>query len=173
MRSPKQLILIFTAFVILSVGCEDQYGGYSDWAKQNTSYFNSMKDSTGFVNYIIPNSGGLSYYYKVLKQGNTDSLSPSPTAYVKVNYRGALITGTVFDQTYSKKSVLNDSTAKPVSFNLQSLIIGWQLNLIQMKPGEIRTIVLPQELGYGSYTMSVIPPYSTLRFDIQLISSKN
>lgn len=143
---------------------------YTTWKNQNTAYFNSMKDSTGFVSYIVPNSGGLSYYYKILKQGNPDSISPSLSGLVKVNYRGALITGSVFDQTYKGNILQNDSTAKPYSFYLSALIVGWQLNLLQMKPGEIRRIVLPQELGYGSYYMTPITPYSTLLFDIQLIS---
>ena len=163
-------VLTFVVFVVVACNTDNPADVYSDWIKQNTTYFNNMKDSTGFVNYIIPNSGGLSYYYKILKPGNPDSISPLPTSYIKVNYRGQIITGKTFDSTYSGNSPLNDSTATPLIFSLQGLMAGWVFNLVQMKPGEIRTVVLPMELGYGSDDMGPIPPFSTLRFDIQLIS---
>jgi FKBP-type peptidyl-prolyl cis-trans isomerase FklB len=39
-----------------------------------------------------------------------------------------------------------------------------------MKVGEIRTIVLPYYLAYGTMGAGSILPYSTLLFDMQLIS---
>ncbi len=166
-------VLTFVFVVVVACNSNDPAVIYSDWIKQNTAYFNNMKDSAGFVNYVIPNSGGLSYYYKILKPGNPDSISPIPASVVKVNYCGKLINGKTFDSTYSGNSPLNNSTASPLVFSLQGTIVGWELNLIQMKPGEIRTVVLPMELCYGPYPMGSILPYSTLRFDIQLISFEN
>ena len=113
--------------------------------------------------------GGSSFYYKITTQGNQNSGSPTSTDSVKVNYRGRLINGSVFDQNYLGS--LPNSSAKPITFKLSKLIGGWQENLIHMKAGEVRTIILPYELGYGVYGAgSSVPPFSTLIFDIQLIT---
>jgi len=134
-----------------------------------------MKDSIGYTqDTVVTIAGNVFYYYKITTRGNLSSSSPSHNAKVTVNYRGSLITGKVFDNTYSGNNPANDSTAKPVSFYTNQLITGWAANLEQMKAGEIRTVILPHELGYGIYGMNpVIPPYTTLKFDIQLISFSN
>ncbi len=127
-----------------------------------------MKDSTEYLQIRIPIAkGGSRFYYKIKSQGNSSN-SPLTTDSVTVNYRGKMIDGTIFDQTYS--TLLPDATSKSIKFKATNLIQGWTENLTKMKAGEIRTIVIPQELGYSVYGKGPIPPYSTLVFDIQLIS---
>jgi len=173
MKSNKLMILTISLFLILSYSCnkeDDTSEVIAKWKTQNETYFTNMKDSAGYVLYEIPSApAGYSYYYKITTAGNQSSGSPLSTDSVYVNYRGRTVDGVVFDQTYAGKTPVGDINATPRKFKLNQLITGWTYNLMQMKVGEIRTIVLPQQLGYGARSSM---PYSTLIFDIQLISYK-
>ena len=167
-------ILSLTAVLVLITSCSsnDPAGTYADWKIKNDTYFTNYKDSTGYVLYTIPaSSGGGSFYYKVSVAGDPGSVSPTVDEQVLVNYRGKMISGVVFDQTYQGKILQGDTTAVPRLFYPKQLIRGWMENLKQMKTGEVRTIVLPQELGYGSVGVShMISPYSTTIWVVQLVS---
>lgn len=161
---------------ISTVACKspnDTEVRYADWNIINKDYFKNMKDSSDYVLYQLPpDRSGHSFYYKILSQGTQSHGDLSDTSWVSINFRGKLITGFVFDQTYQENSVLNDTSAKPQSFQLNLLINGFVENLRLMKTGEIRRIVLPQELGYGNYLNSTaIPPYSVTIWDLQLLST--
>jgi len=165
-------ILSFIGLTMLITSCisgNNSTTDFAEWKTSNDSYFTNMKDSTGYVLYNIPDSsGGYSYYYKVTTPGDQSSVSPLSTDQVTVNYRGKLINGYVFDQTYTG-SVISTGTT-PSTFYPKSLIPGWTQNLMQMKVGEIRTFVLPQELAYGTAGSGAIYPYSTTIWVVQLVS---
>ncbi|MEL6134195.1 MAG: FKBP-type peptidyl-prolyl cis-trans isomerase [Bacteroidota bacterium] len=88
---------------------------------------------------------------------------PKPGSHVIINYRGTLLDGTVFDESFSKKGIQD--------FSLGSLIRGWQIGLTQVPTGSKVKLIVPPELGYGSQSRSNIPANSTLIFDIELVSS--
>ena len=163
----KTLTLI--VYIVFIASCEDQSTVLLKWRADNEKYFNNMKDSTSWSYYTIPNSSD-SYYYKIKTPGNQASNSPLASDVVKVNYKGTLINGVIFDKTYVGLSAADDSAATPCSFYVNYLIPGFIDNLKHMKIGEIRTLVLPQQLGYGATGAGAIPPYSVTMFDIELIS---
>lgn len=99
--------------------------------------------------------------YKVLTEGK--GATPSATDVVKVNYKGMLIDGTVFDE----------SKGQPVEFPVNGVIKGWTEMLQLMKAGEKVRVVIPQELAYGArYQGDKIPPFSTLVFEVELLEVK-
>ncbi len=99
-----------------------------------------------------------------VKEGEGDSCPIGAT--VKVHYTGWLTDGTEFDS--SKKSGRN-----PVEFPLALLVKGWQEGVPGMKPGGIRRLYVPAELGYGAKGAGgQIPPDATLVFVIELIDAK-
>lgn len=59
----------------------------------------------------------------------------------------------------------------PFSFVLGSdeVIIGLNDGVLGMKKGEVRTIIIPPELGFGSVENGPIPANSTLVFTVELI----
>jgi FKBP-type peptidyl-prolyl cis-trans isomerase len=143
------------------------------WKLFNDSSFVSMKDSVTYTRYNIPTvRGGGSFYFKISTPGDSTSTSPLIGDTIVANYRGSLVNGYIFDQSFKGANPQKDSTATPIRIATNNLISGWKENLIQMKVGERRTIILPQELGYGAYFNGPIPPYSTLIFDMQLVSVK-
>ncbi len=172
MKSTLSGILTFVVILLIITSCVsiDPTTDYSAWKKLNDSYFTNMKDSTGYTLYTIPaSSGGSSFYYNVTTPGDPKSMSPLATDKVTVDYRGQLITGYIFDQNYSGTVIPPDSVATPNTFYANQLVRGWTANLIQMKVGETRDIILPQELGYGSIGAGFISPYSTTVWTVHLI----
>ncbi len=87
-----------------------------------------------------------------------------PGKQVTVNYTGTLANGQVFDSSYSRN--------QPFSFTLGAgqVIKGWDEGVVGMKVGGKRKLIIPPSLGYGSQAVGSIPPYSTLTFQIQLLS---
>ncbi len=83
---------------------------------------------------------------------------------VVVNYTGELEDGSVFD------SSLNPGR-EPFTFTLGvgAVIKGWDLGVKGMKVGGKRKLTIPPELGYGERNTSVIPPNSTLLFEVDLL----
>ena len=83
---------------------------------------------------------------------------------IKVHYIGMLEDGTKFDSSYDR--------GEPFSFQigLRQVIKGWETGIIGMKVGGKRTLIIPPELGYGERGAGeLIPPNSTLVFDIEII----
>ena len=107
---------------------------------------------------IITTPSGLQY--EVLKKGEGEV--PQKTDKVKCHYEGRLIDGTVFDSSIKR--------GEPAVFGLNQVIKGWTEALSRMPVGSKWRLYIPQELGYGERQAGQIPPYSTLIFDVELLS---
>ena len=83
---------------------------------------------------------------------------------VTVNYTGWLTDDTKFD------SSLNPGRS-PFRFTVGGgqVIKGWDEGLLGMKVGGKRKLTIPPSMGYGNRDMGVIPPNSTLIFEIELL----
>jgi len=170
-------VLFFIFIISFSISCDNYQKEYDKmiekWKTDNDMYFTNMKDSTSYKLYTLPAEyGGGTFYYKIISKGDTTATSPLLTDDVTVNYKGMFIDGVTFDSTFSGTNPLDNPTAKPAEFSVNRLITGWTVNLTQMKPGEVRSVVLPYNLAYGIYGVGSILPYSTLKFTIHLISVK-
>lgn len=125
-------------------------------AQENTAFLEENKQKEG----VTVTESGLQY--EVLESGEESGQSPKATDVVKVNYVGKLIDGTEFDNSYNR-----DQAAE---FPLNGVIPGWTEVLQLMRPGDKWRVTIPSELGYGQVGAgSVIPPNSTLVFDIELL----
>ena len=97
---------------------------------------------------------------RVLVKG--DGESPQPNDMVKVNYKGTLRDGTVFDSS--------EKHGEPAQFRLGGVIPCWTEALQTMKVGEKSHITCPADLAYGDRGFpGTIPPGSTLAFDVELL----
>jgi FKBP-type peptidyl-prolyl cis-trans isomerase FkpA len=99
--------------------------------------------------------------YTVLEKGKGEH--PGPSSTVKVHYVGTFEDGTVFDSSRDRGS--------PADFPLNAVIKGWTEGVQLMKPGARYRFEIPPDLGYGDTgARELIPPGSTLIFEIELIS---
>ena len=99
--------------------------------------------------------------YVVLKEGSGDK-SRKYGQNVTVHYQGTFLNGKIFDS-----SILR---GEPATFKIGQVIEGWNEALQTMKKGEKRTLIIPYQLGYGIHGYpGVIPPKSTLIFDVELL----
>ena len=98
--------------------------------------------------------------YQVVKMG--DGAKPTLTDVVRVHYEGTLLNGTKFDSSIDR--------GKPAEFPLNGVIKGWTEGLQLMPVGSKFTFYIPYNLAYGSQDVGgVIPPYSTLIFEVELL----
>ena len=107
---------------------------------------------------IITLPSGLQY--QVITEGN--GKKPSATNKVKCHYEGTLIDGTLFDSSIKR--------GQPAVFGVNQVIKGWVEALQLMSEGSKWRLFIPSELGYGAQQAGeMIPPHSTLIFEVELI----
>ena len=124
-------------------------------------------------------------YYIRTDEGTADGAPPTTGNRVQLRYTGTLLDGSEFDSNLDADS--------PFSFTIggQSVIEGFEIGVSQMKQGEKGIIIMPSLAAYaqsqvafpreiiqdlrqrgfiGSDIGSKIPPFSPLRFDVELVS---
>lgn len=117
----------------------------------------SNKDEEG----MITTNTGLKY--KDIQAGNGEEAVKGKTVWV--HYTGKLEDGKKFDSSYDRNS--------PLGFTLGAgqVIKGWDEGITGMKVGGKRKLIIPPSLGYGEVGFpNLIPPNSTLYFDVELVN---
>ncbi len=141
----------------------DLYYNYFVSERMNRLYGDNMKAGEDFLakkalesDIVVLESGLM---YKVLEKGK--GAIPAPTDKVKVLYEGSLIDGTIFE-----------SSPSAIELRVNGVIQGWQEALSIMPVGSKWEIYIPHYLAYGDQenASSIIKPYSTLVFKIELLS---
>jgi FKBP-type peptidyl-prolyl cis-trans isomerase FkpA len=99
----------------------------------------------------------------VQKLNSTAGVQPKASDVVKVHYRGTLENGTEFDSSYKR--------GEPAKFPLSRVIPCWTQGVQTLKVGEKAKLVCPAKTAYGEQGIpGVIPPNSTLNFEVELIA---
>ncbi|MDR2103004.1 MAG: FKBP-type peptidyl-prolyl cis-trans isomerase [Treponema sp.] len=108
---------------------------------------------------VIVTESGLQY--EVITEGGGQRPQRDDT--VRVHYEGSLMDGTVFDSSYSR--------GEPEEFPLNQVIPGWGEGLQLMGVGGTYRFYISSALAYGEEGAgSVIPPYATLIFEVELLA---
>ncbi len=96
--------------------------------------------------------------YVIFRSG-TGNL-PEYGDFVSTNYKGQLLDGTEFDNSFDTNSPL------AFTFGNASVIIGFELGLVNIHAGDSATFFVPSTYGYQDKDMGVIPPNSVLMFTV-------
>ncbi|WP_375579899.1 FKBP-type peptidyl-prolyl cis-trans isomerase [Marivirga tractuosa] len=117
-------------------------------------------------------------YYMVTEE--TSGEKPESGDTVRVNYVGKLLDGTVFDTSYedvAKESDVYNPEREygPIEIPIGKgrVIRGWDEGIMLLNEGSEATLYIPSGLGYGPRgSGAVIPPNSSLIFDVELVEVK-
>jgi FKBP-type peptidyl-prolyl cis-trans isomerase FklB len=100
--------------------------------------------------------------YEVLTEGT--GVKPSATDNVTCNYKGTLLDGTEFDNSFKR--------GQPATFSLTQVVAGWTEGLQLMSTGSKYKFWVPYNLGYGINGRPGIPGGALLVFEIELLEVK-
>ncbi len=111
--------------------------------------------------FITTNSG---LKYAVLKEGTGPTVKNGDT--VIVNYSGFLTDGKKFDSSVERN--------QPFTFvaGQGQVIKGWDEAVTYLRKGSKAKLIIPPDLGYGEKQVGVIPPNTTLVFDVEILDIK-
>ncbi|HCH69809.1 MAG TPA: peptidylprolyl isomerase [Colwellia sp.] len=99
--------------------------------------------------------------YEVITTGEGEK--PSAASTVSVHYHGTFANGDVFDSSVER--------GQPAEFPVGGVIAGWTEALQLMTEGSKWKLTIPYALAYGEQgSQGAIPPYSTLVFEVELLS---
>ena len=164
------IILTFLAFLSANVwGGQDQTttSAPAAKAKSTTQKSTATAPKAGTTHpkpavQMTTTPSGLQYRDVVVGKG----AQPKEGDTVVVNYTGRFTNGKIFDTSVGKR---------PFEFKLGrgEVIKGWDEGVASMHVGGKRKLVIPPNLAYGADGYpGVIPPNSTLTFDVELLNIK-
>jgi FKBP-type peptidyl-prolyl cis-trans isomerase len=106
-------------------------------------------------------SGGIKYL--VRKTGN--GVRPAENDSVVISFKGLLVDGTVFEDTYSKQIAITTTPA--------NLFPGLKQSLLAMPAGSVWQLFIPSALAYGDTgNTTTIPPGNALIMLVSLVDVK-
>lgn len=161
MYYPKSILIALSLIIIGAVAClKDDKDCTPISSTEEKNLMQSFLQSDSMQQVITTNEYEVQYddrgfYYIIINPGNDQK--PSATSQVSVEYKGMLTDASIFDKS-----------TNVVTFQLQSLITGWQLGLPKIGKGGRIMLILPPSLGYGCASILTIPSNSVLIFDISL-----
>ena len=128
----------------------------SEYIERNRAFMDEMRAKEG----VMELRGGVLCEFLHHGEGRGEVL---PRSIVTCHYKGSLINGKVFDDSYQREC--------PEAFRVNELISGFQIVLLNMHIGDKIRAYIPSEMGYGSKGAGRdIPGHSTLIFEIELIA---
>jgi len=125
----------------------------------------NVVDSLDIPSYITHHQldakdGGSGIFYSFEKKGK--GAIPKPGDYVKLNYVGKMLDGSVFDQ-----SEPDDPFVFRVGYRV--VIQGWDKGIQKLPVGSKATLLVPAELAYGNSGLGEIPPNTPLLFELEVL----
>jgi len=136
-----------------------------------TAKFKKYIDDNKMVGVSTPD--GL--FYTITKPGTGDKPAVGDTA--EVYYTAKFTNGKVFETNVKEIAQKNNNYNPGLQYKtikipvgVHKVIAGWDEGLLQMNKGAKATLVVPSKLAYGEQGYAVVPPYTPLVFDIEVVN---
>ena len=184
------LLCLPLAGAVTSCGEEEdtEANEYADWRARNDAYWLTLEDSLRqgsqwlkikhfTKDQTAPGAATDYIYVKVLESGS-GTVSPYYTDTVTTSYalrlmptatypEGYLVQKTYYGEPFDWRTTGTFQTA----LNSSSLAVGGFVTaLLHMHQGDRWRVYIPYQLGYDSKEQTAIPAYSTLVYDLALLS---
>lgn len=189
MMKDIRILLLLTLSVLFGLtSCEEsgEAGEFDNWQQRNTQFIDSIArvarantygDWKVFLVQGLDSTkvwGNGDYVYcRVLEEGS-GTTHPLFTDSVVINYSGRLMPSATYPDGYrfdgSYSGDFNPAFNVPVTMPLRGTVEGFCTAVQQMTDGDVWKVYIPYQLGYGAEGTTGIPGYSTLIFDINLVS---
>ena len=159
-------VMLVCVLVIIVAQISGQPNAIADQLTQNQPALTTVTENNNLIantmadTDVVTTESGLKY--KELQAGT--GATPKKGETVVVHYTGTLEDGKKFDSSRDRN--------QPFKFKLGEgqVIKGWDEGISTMKVGGRRQLIIPPELSYGARGAGgVIPPNSTLLFDVELL----
>lgn len=124
--------------------------------KLESDFFALLKDKPGLGK--LPS--GVQYQVRVKGTG----IRPSEGDSIVINFKGALVDGTVFEDTYAKKI--------SIATTPKTLMPGMNEAVQMMPAGSVWELYIPSEMAYGAKGNGTIPPNNAVIILVELVSVK-
>lgn len=187
MKSIKKYLLLLLSALLCLASCDEseEVGEFDNWKERNIQFVDSIAKVARehpdewkvlLAEGLNPEKVWSNEYYvycQVLEAG-TGTVHPNFTDSVVINYSGRLMPsasypkGYLFDSSYIGE--LNPSFNVPTTMPLDGTVPGFYTAVQNMVDGAKWKVYIPYLLGYGTEGRTGIPGYSTLVFDINLVS---
>ena len=170
----KMLLLLVVVSLSSCLKEDESYQETLVWNAANVDYFVSKvnevdaKGDTVYTKLHSQSVPSLFILYRELEASDIENArTPLYTSRVEALYAGYLYNDTI--NSFDNGDANGDGIGDPTEFNVNQVIAGWTLALQNMKEGAKWEVIIPQELAYGGAGAGAIPPYSVLRFTIDLL----
>ena len=182
------LVLLALAFTACSE--TEETSRYDNWQARSVAFIDSIAsvydspknqaldddDPEKLHAFPDPTNNQTIYVKKIKKGEGTES--PKYTSTVSAHYRMFYFNGDVVQQTYTgteptefdSNGIKPSNYDSPSKFSLDGVITGWSYTLMHMTEGELWTLYIPYQSGYGSGTGNdgSLQPYSALVYNVRL-----
>ncbi len=139
-------------------------------AELNSGTDQRAQEENALLNFAIDNGLPVQrhpsgFFYHVLQAGDGPRLEWGD--YVRANYRGSYLDGSVFDSSYKR--------GKPIEFYIGNMIPVWNQGLQLLAPGGSMILLCPSELGYGPDGLlspagdTIVPADQVLVFEVEVL----
>jgi FKBP-type peptidyl-prolyl cis-trans isomerase FkpA len=126
-------------------------------------------------NKIVGTATASGLFYTITKPGVGDKPAVGDTA--EVFYTAKYLSGKIFE-TNVKDIAQKNKTFNPmqqykairIPVGVKGVIPGWDEGLMLLNKGAKATFVIPSKLAYGEQGYQIIPPFTPLVFDVELVS---
>lgn len=141
-----------------------------DWRDKNLAFYDGLKNKPGVLEIGDSINGYPKLYYTVYENG-TAGTKPVYGNKVKVTYAGWLWNDTTkYNSPLNLKNAFDYSTTGTTFKIGNALIEGFNIALTHMNYGARWRIYVPYYLAYGRTGSNSIKAYSTLIYDVRLVS---
>lgn len=160
----------------LAVSCisdeENIEANFEQEKKKIEDFIESLDNEDYLRKETIGSTGIVLLFSEVAEEG----LVPTERDTLRVDYKGFLLDGTVFDT--SVEQVAHDHNMHnpnreyqpyAIILGVSQEIVGWHVALANMKEGEKAIAFIPSVYAYGVRGQGPIPPNTVLAFDLDLL----